>query len=147
MKLKEKIEEADTMILENLLENNYDLNVQFHQLMRECIYSFATANYDETIPFKEWQEKYYGKCIEEPNQETLEEAYKRIKKELSYSEFDYTSFKLGVKWQEQNSDKKYSIIEIESLVRKIQDEVRCDYSDIDIIESNIEKAFEQFKKK
>jgi hypothetical protein len=36
---------------------------------------------------------------EEPKRETLEDACERIKKELDYSEFDYTSFKLGSKWR------------------------------------------------
>lgn len=36
-----------------------------------------------------------------PQQETLEEACKRIKKELQYADFDYTSFKQGVKWQQE----------------------------------------------
>ncbi len=45
---------------------------------------------------------------EEPKQETLEEACKRIKNELDYSEFDYTSFKLGAKWQQEQDKNKYS---------------------------------------
>jgi hypothetical protein len=40
---------------------------------------------------------------EELKQETLEEGFDRIYKELDYREFDFGSFKIGVKWeQEQN---------------------------------------------
>jgi hypothetical protein len=61
---QETLEEVNTSSLENLLENNYDFNVQFHQLKRESIFSFAVAIYGESLSFKEWQEKHYGKYIE-----------------------------------------------------------------------------------
>ena len=61
---QETLEEVNTSSLENLLENNYDFNVQFHQLKRESIFSFAVAIYGESLSFKEWQEKHYGKHIE-----------------------------------------------------------------------------------
>jgi hypothetical protein len=53
-------------ILESLLEENYDLNIQFHKSMRESIFCFAVAMYDEKLPFKEWEKKYYGNYIEQP---------------------------------------------------------------------------------
>ena len=53
-------------------------------------------------------------------QETLEEACKRIKKELDYSEFDYTSFKLGAKWQQEKDIFKEEIpTELDSVLAKI----------------------------
>ncbi|WP_396195914.1 hypothetical protein [Flavobacterium sp.] len=61
---QETLEEVNTSSLENLLENNYDFNVQFHQLKRESIFSFAVVIYGESLSFKEWQEKHYGKYIE-----------------------------------------------------------------------------------
>jgi hypothetical protein len=41
----------------------------------------------------------------EPKQETLEEGFDRIYKELDFSEFDFASFKLGVKWQQEQMEK------------------------------------------
>ena len=36
-------------------------------------------------------------------QETLEEGFYRIRKSIDYEEFDFTSFELGAKWQQENS--------------------------------------------
>jgi len=59
---------------------------------------------EEIQPQQIWnEEKMEGvtKLIQE--QETLEEGFDRIYKELDYREFDFGSFKIGVKWeQEQN---------------------------------------------
>jgi hypothetical protein len=44
-------------------------------------------------------------CDRKPNQETLEEGFDRIYKELDFSEFDFASFKLGVKWQQEQMEK------------------------------------------
>jgi hypothetical protein len=75
--MKQKtLEESNKIILENLLEENYDLNIQFHKSMRESIFCFAVARYDEKLPFKEWEKKYYGNYIEQPKQQ----------QEKSYSE-------------------------------------------------------------
>lgn len=46
-------------ILMNILEDYYELNKQFHEVSREIIYSFATANYNETLTFEAWLDKYY----------------------------------------------------------------------------------------
>jgi hypothetical protein len=88
MKDKETIEEANTSSLENLLENNYDFNVQFHQLKRESIFSFAVAIYGESLSFKEWQEKYYGKYIEisKWQQEQDKKMYSEEDLEVAYFE-------------------------------------------------------------
>jgi len=48
-------------------------------------------------------------------QETLEEGFYRIRKSIDYEEFDFSSFKLGVKWQQQNS---YSEEEVLALLQK-----------------------------
>jgi hypothetical protein len=44
-----------------------------------------------------------GVIIEEPKQETLEEAYNKIYKSIDFTEFDFTSFAIGAKWQEQQT--------------------------------------------
>jgi hypothetical protein len=69
-------------ILESLLEENYDLNIQFHKSMRESIFCFAVAMYDEKLPFKEWEKKYYGNYIEQPKHQ----------QEKMYSEEDMIEF-------------------------------------------------------
>ena len=59
--------------------------------------------YEEPDPFelpKALPDDVFYKSLES-KQETIEEACKRIAKELDYSEFDYTSFKLGAKWQQE----------------------------------------------
>jgi hypothetical protein len=66
--------------------------------------------------------KPFRSVIQEPKQETLEEACKRIKNELDYSEFDYTSFKLGVKWQQEQDKNKYSEEEVEVLIKTTYEE-------------------------
>jgi hypothetical protein len=43
------------------------------------------------------------KVNEEPKQETLEEAYNKIYKSIDFTEFDFTSFAIGAKWQEQQT--------------------------------------------
>jgi hypothetical protein len=42
------------------------------------------------------------KLIQE--QETLEEGFDRIYKELDYREFDFGSFKIGAKWQQEQNE-------------------------------------------
>jgi hypothetical protein len=74
-------------------------------------------------------------CDRKPKQETLEEVCKRIKKELDYSEFDYTSFKLGIKYQQERS---YSEEEVLQLLLRLQQTESYD---------NLYEWFEQFKKK
>ena len=49
----------DKNILMNILEDNYDLNLQFHKEAREMIYSFVVAHYDEKLSLSEWLNKYY----------------------------------------------------------------------------------------
>ena len=93
---QETLEEVNTSSLENLLENNYDFNVQFHQLKRESIFSFAVAIYGESLSFKEWQEKHYGKHIE-----------------IS-------------KWQQEQDKNKYSDDEVLSLLNKREDYINSE---------------------
>ena len=46
-------------ILMNILEDDYELNKQFHEALRESIYSFSVANYNETMTFENWLATYY----------------------------------------------------------------------------------------
>ena len=46
-------------ILMNILEDDYELNKQFHKALRESIYSFSVANYNETMTFENWLATYY----------------------------------------------------------------------------------------
>ena len=79
------------------------------------------------------------------NKETLEEAAERyrfiwIRSNVTINQV----FIDGAKWQQERS---YSEEELNNLISDILYKVRYDYSDIDIIESNIQDLFEQFKKK
>ena len=38
-----------------------------------------------------------------PKQETLEEAYNKIYKSIDFTEFDFTSFAIGAKWQQEKT--------------------------------------------
>ncbi len=82
-------------ILENILEDDYELNVQFHQAMRECIFCFAVANYEEKLSFEEWQKNNYGNYVEKSkllfDRTDLEKAYTQGKhggKTQSYYDFE-----------------------------------------------------------
>ena len=77
-KWQQEQESKEPKILENLLDENYDLNVQFHKSMRESIFCFAVAMYDEKLPLKEWEKKHYGNYIEQP----------KWQQEKSYSEIE-----------------------------------------------------------
>jgi len=37
--------------------------------------------------------------------ETLEEGYERVYDSIDYTEFDFTSFKLGAKWMQEQMEK------------------------------------------
>jgi hypothetical protein len=78
---------------------------------------------------------HWNKIIE-PKQETTSKGFHRIFKETDYREFDFVSFKIGAKWQqEQTLDFLYSEIT-----------ERRDYSASKMCEKVIE-FIEQFKKK
>jgi hypothetical protein len=53
-----------------------------------------------------------GKCGgKELKKETLEEGYERVYDSIDYTEFDFTSFKLGAKWQ---AERMYSEEDLKS---------------------------------
>ena len=80
-------------------------------------YSERFDNKDNEIVKGIFNPETWGKrIVQEPNynmkqeildemekQETLEEGFYRIRKSIDYEEFDFTSFELGAKWQQQNS--------------------------------------------
>jgi len=43
------------------------------------------------------------------NKETLEEGFDRIFDSIDYTEFDFTSFEQGAKWQQKQDKNKYSL--------------------------------------
>jgi hypothetical protein len=82
-----------------------------------------------------------GECqIFEPKQETLEEVVERLPKELDYSEFDDTSFRLGVKWQQEQDKKMYSE---EDMLKSFMAGIKCESDN----GKNFEQFIKQFKKK
>jgi len=72
------------------------------------------------------------------NKETLEEGYERVYDSIDYTEFDFTSFKLGAKWQEE---RMYSEEEVLEIIRQYALEEHL------ITSSKPDIWFEQFKKK
>lgn len=85
-------------------------------------------------------------------QETLEEAFDKIddnfiRYSTEESEF-WTHYKIGVMdGLQYKQERSYNEEEVNNLISDILYKVRFNYSDIDIIESNIEDLFERFKKK
>ena len=55
-----KEEQRKETILMNILEDNYELNEQFHKEARGMIYSFVVAHYDEKLTLNEWLVKFYN---------------------------------------------------------------------------------------
>jgi PHP family Zn ribbon phosphoesterase len=57
--------------------------------------------------------------------ETIEEAFDRIYNSIDFTEFDFTSFKLGVKWEQQSSCEHNYILTTEQGHRVIKC-LKCD---------------------
>ena len=97
--------------LYSILDENYDLNIQFHQAIRESIFSFAVAVYDEKLTFEEWTKKHYGKHIEvSKNLYSEEEVLEQLN--LLYSmknslvdTFTDKNDRITMKWFEQFKNK------------------------------------------
>jgi hypothetical protein len=90
-KWQQEQDNKEAKILENILDDNYDLNVQFHKIKRECIYSFVTAMYNEKLTFEEWEKKHYGNYVEQP------------------------------KWQQEQDKKMYSEKEVKNLFNQYKE--------------------------
>ena len=71
--------------------------------------------------------------------ETLEEAFDRIFDSIDYTEFDFTSFEQGAKWQQE---RMYSEEEVINFLQEMNNWPTTFEGKIDIKE-----WFEQFKKK
>ena len=74
-------------------------------------------------------------------QETLEEAYNKIYKSIDFTEFDFASFAIGAKWQQQNS---YSEEEVISILMKVYEDIGKRKIPNPVV---LAKWFEKFKKK
>jgi len=77
-------------------------------------------------------------------QETLEEGFDIISKELDFSEFDFASFKLGAKWQQTQDKNKYSDEEVLNLLIECS-KWQLPQTDEDL--AKIKQWFAEFKKK
>jgi hypothetical protein len=51
-------------------------------------------------------------CDTMKNKETLEESYNKIHKEIDFSEFDFASFAIGVKFQQERSYSEEEVLDI-----------------------------------
>jgi hypothetical protein len=107
-----------------------------------------SERFNKDLSVKENISTWGKRIVEEPKQETLEEAYNKIYKEIDFSEFDFASFAIGAKWQAERS---YSKEEVENIIQKLMYDVHCgDICEGDkIIDFKISprKWFGQFKKK
>ena len=74
-------------------------------------------------------------------QETVEEGFTRINKEIDYQEFDFPSFGIGTQWQQERSYSEEEVI------------LFCEWFAFELnhygypTNENILKALKQFKKK
>lgn len=85
------------------------------------------------------------------NKKTLEDEledaariYCEGRDSLLEENYTFLAFIIGAKWIRK---RMYSHEEVNNLISDILYKVRFDYSDIDVIESNITHLFENFKKK
>lgn len=72
--------------------------------------------------------------------ETLEEAYNRIYKSIDFTEFDFDSFAIGAKWQQEQNKKLYSEEDLDAFRKFMIQEQNFSKSCLDVF-------VEQFKKK
>ena len=79
---------------------------------------------------------------EEPKKETLEEAFDKIYNSIDFTEFDFASFKLGTKWQQE---RMYSEEEVLTLVDNLFHKYSSDFRVSAKIDTK--EWFEQFKNK
>ena len=52
-------------------------------------------------------------------QETLEEGFYRIRKSIDYEEFDFTSFELGAKWQQEKHKELFNQETLENVAKEL----------------------------
>jgi len=122
--------------------------------------------YKIIIPKEESKQEYQSECIcdtecrgfvnvkcKKPKQETLEEAFDKIYNSIDFTEFDFASFKLGAKWQQERSyseeDMEKSFEAGRSYEELIQSQkANLDWEGkIDYKPKSFKEWFEQFKKK
>ena len=76
--------------------------------------------------------------------ETLEEAFDRIFDSIDYTEFDFTSFEQGAKWQQE---RMYSEEDVMKLLIYCKDKFGGSGLEDYVYDSEVKDWFEQFKKK
>jgi len=90
------------------------------------------VSYQVLKPFQSEDKGYMihlpdNEVLQEPKQETLEEAYNKIYKEIDFSEFDFASFAIGVKYQQERS---YSEKEIMNALHSVELKYNRDFTKI-----------------
>ena len=128
--IKDGVQAIDDEFLEWFVKNPSCQEVEVLRCPIEGLYTIIPKEEPKQETLKEFAKQ----------EETLEEGFDRIYKELDYREFDFGSFKIGVEWQQEQDKNKYSEEEVLEL---LQDFANEDFSTV----INIEEWFKQFKKK
>jgi hypothetical protein len=129
---------------EFVIKGQFNTQKEALDLANELYRKFPDLYYD-------WNETLIK---EESKQETtLEEAYNKIYKEIDFSEFDFASFAIGAKWQQEQDKKLYNEEEVYNIVENVIKESKekqltfFDGGVYNPIYTNLKKWFEQNKKK
>ena len=77
--------------------------------------------------------------------ETLEEAFDKIYNSIDFTEFDFASFKLGAKWQQERMYSEEDLISFAHFY--FQEEFNSSMQTSNSTKDIFNKWFEQFKKK
>lgn len=71
--------------------------------------------------------------------ETLEEAYNRIYKSIDFTEFDFDSFAIGAKWQQEQNKKLYSEEDLDAFRKFMIQEQNFSKSCLDVFVEQLKK--------
>jgi hypothetical protein len=123
--IKDGVQAIDDEFLEWFIKN---LNCEEVKIVNNWDYNnkgfVDHSGYKIIIPKEELSTKLHiGEVVDESypkdfiKQETLEEAYDRIYKSIDFTEFDFASFAIGAKWQQEQDKNKYSEEEIIDLIQ------------------------------
>jgi hypothetical protein len=134
--IKDGVQAIDDESLEWFVQNSSCEEVKVELHVGSLRRSDSKNTYKIIIPKEEPKQENDYTALLQPvgtKQETLEEACKRIKNELDYSEFDYTSFKLGAKWQQEQDKKMYSEEEVDKLLDTLLKNNMCSVAGDELI--------------